>query len=278
MPSPFPGMDPFLENRMFWRGVHQSLIAFANVELNTYLPPGFSANIEERVYIAGPDAGGYPDIYIHREEPERLTVPSGSVGVLERPVEATIPQRLTVASERVRESYIEVSQHETGTVVAVIEVLSPANKRHGTGREEYVRKQQSVLTSDVHLLEIDLLRGGLHTVAAPENALRPQAHWDYIVCLHRGGQSEVTLQTFDYWPILLAETLPTVFLPLTPGLKSVTLPLQKLFDQVYDGGPYARRIRYDDAPQVPLEGDDAVWADTLLREQGLRPASQTTPT
>ncbi len=46
-------------------------------------------------------------------------------------------------------------------LVTVIELLSPANKERGSkGWELYRRKQEDVLKSDVHLVEIDLLRGG----------------------------------------------------------------------------------------------------------------------
>ena len=47
-------------------------------------------------------------------------------------------------------------------VVTVIEVLSPANKTVGEGHRLYRRKQQEVLNSQAHLIEIDLLAEGLH--------------------------------------------------------------------------------------------------------------------
>ena len=41
-------------------------------------------------------------------------------------------------------------------LVTGIEILSPTKKR-GTGREEYLRKRESILLSATHLVEIDLL-------------------------------------------------------------------------------------------------------------------------
>ena len=38
MPSPFPGMDPYLEQ--FWRDIHARCIIYAADQLQTYLPVG----------------------------------------------------------------------------------------------------------------------------------------------------------------------------------------------------------------------------------------------
>jgi hypothetical protein len=37
MPSPFPGMDPYLE--AYWGDAHVGLIAYARDQLNQHLPP-----------------------------------------------------------------------------------------------------------------------------------------------------------------------------------------------------------------------------------------------
>ena len=48
----------------------------------------------------------------------------------------------------------------TQEVVTIVEVLSPANKRAGRGRDAYLQKRERVLGSSTHLVEIDLLRTG----------------------------------------------------------------------------------------------------------------------
>ena len=45
MPSPFPGMDPYLEDPAHWRGVHAALIVACYETLNALLPDGFIARI-----------------------------------------------------------------------------------------------------------------------------------------------------------------------------------------------------------------------------------------
>lgn len=52
MPSPFPGMDPFLENPQGWGDVHGSLLAVTKELLNRVLRPKYAARTEERVYLA----------------------------------------------------------------------------------------------------------------------------------------------------------------------------------------------------------------------------------
>ena len=40
MPGPFPGMDPFLETTIRWRGFHGALISEICYALNRLLPQG----------------------------------------------------------------------------------------------------------------------------------------------------------------------------------------------------------------------------------------------
>jgi hypothetical protein len=51
MPSPFPGMDPYLEDPGFWVDVHLSLICESQARLNAELRPKYYARIDERVYL-----------------------------------------------------------------------------------------------------------------------------------------------------------------------------------------------------------------------------------
>jgi hypothetical protein len=65
MPSPFPGMDPYLEQ--FWGDVHQSLITYARDQLQEVLPGDLRARIQERVFVELPNGlerNMYPDIRV----------------------------------------------------------------------------------------------------------------------------------------------------------------------------------------------------------------------
>jgi hypothetical protein len=261
-------MDPYLESTVFWRDLHQSLIYCCRAALGTALPPEFAAQLDERLYVTAVQRSLYPDISVSRQPQEN---DGGGTAVLAAPQteQVDMPLILRATRQQVREPFIEIVAVNTpGQVVTTIEILSPANKRPGAGREEYLRKQSDLLPSDIHLLEIDLLRGGLYTIAAPEEDLRGEhGRWDYVVSLHRAGRPD----EYEVWPRLMRERLPRVLVPLTGGYEDVPLDLQAVLDRAYDEGMFARRVAYTADPETPFSAEDTVWADTLLRQKGLRP-------
>jgi hypothetical protein len=137
------------------------------------------------------------------------------------------------------------------------------NKTPGEhGRDLYRRKQRELLASQVHLVEIDFLRGGEHTTAVPlDLAEGACGAFDYHVSVHPFDDFE----TFFVYPIRLADRLPAIAIPLLPGDPSVTLDLQSVLDRCYDAGPYAREIRYGEDPVIPpLQPDQAAWVERTL--------------
>ncbi len=74
-------------------------------------------------------------------------------------VEMMIPMQTEIT-----ERYLEVREMKTDRVITVIELLSPKNKRSGQGREAYEKKRRAILSSETHLIEIDLLRGSKEIV------------------------------------------------------------------------------------------------------------------
>jgi hypothetical protein len=265
MPGPFPGMDPYLEHPARWPGMHQRLITNISNVLNDLLPPPYIADIGERLYVLQPERSIYPDVVLV-ERPAPPAPPDASATAVMTASDP--PLVLTAPLAEVREVFVEIrTVPDENRVVAVIEVLSPANKAAGSeGRRLYLAKQRQVLESQTHLLEIDFLRQGEHTVAPPPDWLLEQDYWDYLVSLHRGGQGE----RFEVWPIPLRQRLPRVRVPLAGNDPDVVLDLQAVFDRCYDEGPYARRLDYRREPSVPLSRTDAEWADALLHERGLR--------
>jgi hypothetical protein len=232
------------------------------------LPAPYFAEINERLWVDTSERRIGPDVDVLRGDqpgssPARR---NGGVAVLAEP---TQPILITVPVEERRETYLEIRAPQDGRerVVTTIEVLSPTNKTSGKGRTLYLSKQQEVLDSDTHLVEIDLLRGGLHTTAVPPDPLRAQAPpFDYHICVH---DFEV-LGRFAVYTLRLAQRLPSVAVPLLPGDGSVTVDLQAVFGRCYDTGPYRRRVRYDPARiEPPLQPEQLTWATELLRGQGL---------
>jgi hypothetical protein len=147
--------------------------------------------------------------------------------------------------------------------VTSIELLSLSNKTPGEhGRDLYLRKQQEMLQSKVHLVEIDLLRGGQHTTAVPADRLaRATGPFDYHVCIRHFDN----LEDFFVYPIQLPEPLPEISIPLLPGDGAVPLNLQAVFQRAYDAGPYRREVDYQaDTPAPPLSPERAAWLKRLL--------------
>lgn len=263
MPSPFPGMDPFLEDPPRWAGVHSGVIAQICAFLNERLPPGYAADIGERVWVVRPERAIYPDVAL-------VEAPSGGRAGERAALVADPPWIISVEGAEMREPFVEIRPiDDSGKLVTAIEVLSPSNKAEDSeGRELYLRKQREVLASPTHLLEIDLLRHGSHTVAAPRTRLAGKERWDYVVCLHRGDVGA----RFAVWAFSLRERLPRVLVPLLERDPDLVLDLQEIFDRAYDAGPYRRRVDYTREPPLPVTYDDAAWMQALLADAGLRPA------
>lgn len=267
MDSPFPGMDPYLENVIYWKSVHQNLISLVTFALNESLPDAFLARSEGRSYILPKHELIYPDAIIVRSPSEEDTPPTTS-GATTLSGTATEPLVFEYSEQEIHEPYVSVISVDEEQVVAVIEVLSPTNKApESTGREEYVRKQKEILRSPTHLIEIDLLRGGLHTVAVPREAVLSQTNYEYIVSLRR---ATVGKNRFEVWPFTVREALPTIRIPLTEGWPDFSLDLQLICREAYRRGRWDKAFDYSRDPEPRLRSEDTQWINDLLRGAGLR--------
>jgi hypothetical protein len=266
MASPFPGMDPYLEDPFLWTGVHARLITYLADHLNQLMPKKYVADINERVYLEEPDRNIFPDVAI-REKLERRKPKSLGSKRTNRAA-AVPPVVVTMDPEEIREVFIEIMlARGQRRVVTAIEVLSPTNKAAGSeGRRAYREKQREVVSSPMNLLEIDLLRAGEHSVLAPRYRLLRKGHFDYVILLSRDANREIC----QAWPVTLRKPLPAIFVPLGENDEDVVLDLQPILATVYESGAYEREIEYRDPPAVALREDDLDWANTLLRRKGLR--------
>lgn len=268
MPSPFPGMDPYLESRAYWRDFHQRFITYLAEALNERLPPDYFAKIDERVVIQPWRDLFIPDMTIFKHTGSEYVaqrVRSGAaVAEFDPPVLMT-----ALAPDELRESFIEIyAIKNQAEVLTTIELLSPINKAGGTGSAEYVEKQKELLSCPVNLIEMDFLRSGQHTVAPDYEELkkvRPQP-WDYLISLHRGGAKG----NYEVWFMTVRERIPRILIPLEPGVQDVILNLQAVFRRTYDAAGYVRSIAYREDPVPPLEGKDAAWMNALLKRKKLR--------
>ncbi len=265
MPSPFPGMDPYLEGH--WRDVHARLIIYACDALQAVLPGPLRARVEESVLLETSQGLAehalFPDVRVVEYSPRRGLPTRSAPGIA-----VAEPLIVDADPEPIPQTFIEIIDRESGNrVVTVIEFLSPSNKSPGSNRELYIRKQREICSSDTNLVEIDLNRFGVHTLAFPLDHVKPQGRTAYMACVRRATRRDKA----EVYPMLLWERLPVVKIPLRPGDADVPLALQDLVDQCYRNGAYEGTINYAVDPDPPLFGADEEWADDWLREKGLRP-------
>jgi hypothetical protein len=271
MPSPFPGMDPYLENPEIFPDFHDSMITYLREGLQANLPAPYFAAIGRRIWIEVSRRTVGPDVNVYRgggpASPTKTDAGALAVAVprTSRPVVIKVPH-----DER-RESFIEiyVKNDEGKRLVTSIELLSLSNKSVGEhGRELYLRKQREILGSRVHLVEIDLLRGGEHVTAVPLDVAREACGaFDYHVSLHRFDDPE----TFLAYPIRLEEPLPAIEIPLLADDPAVAIDLQAVFDRCYDAGPYAREVDYGTDPLIPpLATERQAWLARIPQQSDAR--------
>jgi hypothetical protein len=268
MPSPFPGMDPYLEDPDLWPDVHATLISELQAELNRLLRPNYVARVEQRVFVSDGDDADLiiPDVRVvagpRPTAARRLnrgtatmaaTGPAAATATIE-PVDVTTdpddPEMIEV-----RHRFLRVVDARDRSVVTVIEVLSPSNKVRGSaGRRSFLDKRAEITSSLANWVGIDLLRAGAR-MAVRE---RLPAH-DYRVDVSRAGGHDGDRRQEKAWPIPLAFPLPTIPIPLRSGT-DVAVDLQAVLGRAYERGAYDVDTDYDADPIPPLTGDTADWA------------------
>jgi len=252
VPSPFPGMDPYLEGDD-WTSFHALLVTEIARYLSPRLRPKYVALPQRRFDVLDEDAVAietiYPDVGMAAVESTARHEPVGEAV-------ATSPCVLeTVMDRRVPQMWVEIRDVAGRTLVTTVEILSPWNKR-GQGREEYLDKRRKVLMSASHLVEIDLLRRGKRLPM--KDALPPASY--YVVVARANERPKVQV-----WPIALDHPLPTFGVPLLGGDADVALDLQACFQNVYDLGGFDLLVDYSKPPAVPLPPDLAAWTTERLR-------------
>src|SRR5437667_169407 len=188
MPSPFPGMDPYLEAH--WRDVHARLVIYASDALQSVLPDPLRARVEESVLLETPKGLGdhplFPDVRVVEYTWKRRQESRAEAGAAEAGAAVAEPLLVQAEPDPVTEPFLEIIDRESGNrVVTVIEFLSPSNKSPGPNRELYLRKQREMCASDANLVEIDLNRFGTHTLAFPLEHIKPHFRTAYMGCVRR---------------------------------------------------------------------------------------------
>ncbi|HUY31723.1 MAG TPA: DUF4058 family protein [Pirellulales bacterium] len=207
MNSPFPGMDPYLEDPAFWSDFHHTFIGCWREAIADVLPEPYEARLDETV------------------------------------------QLVQMPLQEVRRGRIEILHRPERSLVAVLEMLSPANKV-GDGFAQFCSKRQAILETKTHLVELDLLLGGWRLPLS-----RPLPAGDYHALISRADQRP----DCEVYSWFLRQSLPLIPIPLKSPDEDVFVDLQNVFQQTYRRGRYAGSLRYGRAPHAPVAAKDKRW-------------------
>ena len=249
MPSPFPGMNPYLESANGWEAFHPGMITTMSQAINRVLPPGYHARYETLLFINEPAA---EDRGVRRPDVSVLG-PDGA-GPASRPDSALADAPAYAVFPEVWEEkhrFITIYGRNTGQIVTAVELLSESNKPGGRHHDLYLSKRTQLLNGGTHLVEIDLLRGHGRMPMEPT----PEA--DYVVAVARADEKAVAV-----WPIGLRHPLPTIPVPLAGDDPAVPLDLQAALQKTHDDN-FFDRFLYDrglNDVRPPLSAADAAWA------------------
>lgn len=256
MPSPFPGMDPYLEDPTLWPDVHLRLINLIGESLLPGLRPAYFAQFEERVYVTTETETRrrviVPDVSIVQMDTFELPWSSEGTGVATAPMPVMLEEEIEV-----HEARVEIRDAASREIVTVIEVLSPANKaRNSSGFESYDQKRREVLHSSANFVEIDLLREG-YRYNLPGRHVPATEYRVHVSKAHERPKGWV-------WPIRLVTPLPAIRIPLRKGDADVKLDLQKLLDTTYERAGYDLIVNYAQPLALPLSEAGQKWIEQIL--------------
>jgi len=151
MASPFPGMDPYLEDDKIWPGFQHQLVHSLYQILLPGLMDRYRARVAQRHYVS---------------EQALFT---------------------SVIRDEHHEQLIEIRQRSDGKLVTLVDVVSPANKATPAGRSAYLEKRREGKGASSNLVEIDLVMQGQPMLDYSREGL---PDWDYAVTVTRSTQPE----------------------------------------------------------------------------------------
>lgn len=148
MPSPFPGMDPYLETPKLWPAFQHQLLACLYQILLPGLVDRYRARVGTRTYVS------------------------------------EMPLFTSIIREEYAEEYIEIRNRADGKLVTLLEIVSPANKTTPAGRQAYLDARQQAVAQKAGIVEIDLVMQGKPTLTYSRDGL---PEYDFAVTVTRAS-------------------------------------------------------------------------------------------
>lgn len=253
MPSPFPGMDPFIESQRFDDFHHAYILAVKEL-LVLLVRPKYVVDAERYVFLSGDDEVERllrPDVSLAEANIDRQTSAGTSLVATLEPKFMAIPE-----SDDAGQLFLKIRSKEDHTVVSVIELLSPTNKEKSGGMQQYLAKRNTYLRTLTNIVEIDLLRGG--TRLPTRQPLHDNDYFAFVI--RHGDRAHVEVYGWN-----LQDRLPIIPVPLGEGDPDVGLDLQVAFDRTYDRGGYDYALDYQQTIIPALNQAGREWVEERLR-------------
>jgi hypothetical protein len=258
MNSPFPGMDPYIEDRLIWSDFHNGFADELRADLNRKIRPNYFAALTPYVTY---EVVEISTSKLHSVRTDIGVLHSGPGGMATSATAVMDPPQAQSSTEfelPLELMSIEVRQVGTDRLITAIEILSPVNKqRTHEARIDYLRKRRDLIRSQTHFIEIDLLRGGERTPLDP-----PVDRASYYVSLSRVDSRP----RLDVWTIQLDSRLPRIPVPLDEHDPDVIVDLGEVVASVYERGGYDARIDYSQpVPSPALSDSEARIVSKILK-------------
>jgi len=254
MPSPFPGVDPYIEDQHFWPDFHHRFMTYWCDFLLEQLPTNYDARLEERIRLVERtprkrEHRRQPDIAIERRESARGM--TGGTTVVNKPTLEPIVMGLPVIEE-IRHSRINIIHRADRELVTVLELLSPDNKR-GMGFDAYLERRSQLHFHDpaVHLVELDLLLRGRRLPMSD-----PLPAGDFY-CFVRRVEDRDHAEVYAW---TLRDDLPVIPIPLRRPTQDLHSSIAQVFRKAYEQGRYQHMLEYGNPLRVPMSPADLRWA------------------
>lgn len=149
-----------------WKRVDAGTFHGFHLAWLTHLSEALNGGILPKGYYALPEQHGtkfIADVLTLHASPasQDPRPPSGGVAVAERPPQVQLRRQVSAAARSLRRTL--TIRHVTGhRIVALVEVVSPANKDRARHVDEFVTKVTTALAHGIHVTLADLLPPGNH--------------------------------------------------------------------------------------------------------------------
>ncbi len=258
MSSPFPGMDPYLEDHI-WSDVHHGLAFVFKEQLVPQVKPEYFVRINVQTFKdteTEEDIGiMYPDVEVFKKGANIVSEPAASyIGSSVTPATLT----LSVAPfPELKIPELEIRDRKNNKLITTCEIISPVDKR-GIGLKQYQEKRERLLSESVHLIEIDLIRRGRRAL---EHLSIPKSHYLVLVTNFHTGKTNV-------WTVDITDKLPVVPVPLAKPEQHAQLDIGKGLQDLYERSDYGASINYEKEPPPPkFSKEEKQWIKEVIKKE-----------